>query len=59
MQGLLGFQQSISAGKLSAPITDARVSLIDVRDIAAVAVSALTTSGHEGKTYTISTTRIR
>src|SRR5262245_17219186 len=31
----------------------ARISHIDVRDIAAVAVAALTTEGHEGQTYTL------
>jgi hypothetical protein len=29
------------------------VSLIDVRDIAAVAVAALTEPGHEGKNYVV------
>lgn len=32
---------------------DARVSHVDTRDIAAVAVRALTTPGHEGKAYTL------
>jgi uncharacterized protein YbjT (DUF2867 family) len=32
---------------------DGRVAMIDARDIAAVAVAALTTSGHEGKIYTL------
>ena len=32
---------------------DGKVSHIDLRDIAAVAVKALTESGHEGKTYTL------
>ena len=32
---------------------DARISHVDVRDIAAVAVSALTTASHEGKSYTL------
>jgi uncharacterized protein YbjT (DUF2867 family) len=32
----------------------ARISHIDVRDIAAVAVAALTTGGHEGRIYTLS-----
>ena len=32
----------------------ARISHVDVRDIAAVAVSALMSSGHEGKIYTLS-----
>ncbi len=32
---------------------DGRVSQIDIRDIAAVAVKTLTEGGHEGKTYTL------
>jgi uncharacterized protein YbjT (DUF2867 family) len=52
MQGLLGFRSSIaSKGQFFAPAGDARVSLIDVRDIAAVAAAALTQNGHEGKIY--------
>jgi uncharacterized protein YbjT (DUF2867 family) len=35
-------------------IGDARISAIDVRDIAAVAVAALTQPGHEGKAYSLS-----
>jgi uncharacterized protein YbjT (DUF2867 family) len=54
MQALLGFRPSIiSDGRFFAPVGDARVSIVDVRDIAAVAVAALTESGHEGKTYNI------
>jgi uncharacterized protein YbjT (DUF2867 family) len=34
-------------------VGDARVSIVDVRDIAAVAAAALTQNGHEGKTYDI------
>jgi nucleoside-diphosphate-sugar epimerase len=53
-QGLLAFQPMIAAiGQFVAPIGDARVSAVDVRDIAAVAAAALTGSAHEGKTYTI------
>jgi uncharacterized protein YbjT (DUF2867 family) len=53
-QGLLAFQPMIAAqGCFVAPIGDARVSAVDVRDIAAVAAVALTDAGHEGKTYTI------
>jgi uncharacterized protein YbjT (DUF2867 family) len=53
-QGLLPFAGSISAeGKFFAPIGDARVSAVDVRDIAAVAAVALTQAGHEGATYTL------
>jgi len=35
------------------PMGDAKVSWVDVRDIAAVAVAALTQNGHEGKAYDI------
>lgn len=48
------FAGSISAeGKFFAPIGDAAVSAVDVRDIAAVAAIALTEAGHEGATYTL------
>jgi uncharacterized protein YbjT (DUF2867 family) len=54
MQSLLGFRDSIAtAGRFFAPAGDAAVSLVDVRDIAAVGVTALTQSGHENKTYDI------
>jgi uncharacterized protein YbjT (DUF2867 family) len=54
MQGLLMIGPSIaSEGRFFAPAGDARISVVDVRDIAAVAVAALTRSGHEGKTYDI------
>jgi uncharacterized protein YbjT (DUF2867 family) len=54
MQGLLGFRFSIiSEGRFFAPAGDARVSIVDVRDIAAVAAAALTASGHEGETYDV------
>ena len=52
MQGFLGFRQSILAqGKFFAAAGDARISAIDVRDIAAVAAVALTERGHDGRTY--------
>ncbi len=52
MQNVLMFLQTMTAqGAFYAPIGDATISLVDVRDIAAVAVKALTASGHEGKTY--------
>jgi uncharacterized protein YbjT (DUF2867 family) len=54
MQGLLAFRSSIASdGRFFAPIADARVSIVDVRDIAAVAAAALTKSDHTGKTYDI------
>jgi uncharacterized protein YbjT (DUF2867 family) len=53
-QGLFAFAGTIADdGRFYAPIGDARVSAVDVRDIAAVAVAALTEPGHEGKTYSI------
>lgn len=53
-QGLLMFAGSVStSGTFYAPIGDAAVSAVDVRDIAAVAAVALTESGHEGATYTV------
>jgi uncharacterized protein YbjT (DUF2867 family) len=54
MQGLLGFRFTIQAeGRIMAPAGDASVSVVDVRDIAAVAAAALTQSGHERKVYDI------
>jgi uncharacterized protein YbjT (DUF2867 family) len=40
-------------GRFFAPIGDARVSAVDVRDIADVAASVLTEPGHNGATYSI------
>lgn len=54
MQGLIGFRESIvEQGKFFAAIGDAKISLVDVRDIAAVAAAALTETGHEGKIYNL------
>lgn len=53
-QGLLALAGSIRAqSRFYAPIGEARVSAVDVRDIAAVAASALAEPGHAGQTYTI------
>lgn len=52
MQGLLNFRSTIaSQNAFYAAAGEAKVSLVDVRDIAEVAVAALTEAGHEGKTY--------
>ena len=52
MQGLLAFREPImTQGKFFAAAGTAKISAIDVRDIAAAAVAALTEDGHEGKTY--------
>jgi uncharacterized protein YbjT (DUF2867 family) len=54
MQGLLAFRDLIvREGRVLAPIGAARVSVVDVRDIAAVAAEVLTGQGQEGQTYTI------
>ncbi len=53
-QGLLAFARPIAAeGRFYAPVGDARVSALDVRDIGAVAAVTLTEPGHEGATYTL------
>jgi uncharacterized protein YbjT (DUF2867 family) len=54
MQGLLMFAPAIAGqGRLFAPVTDARISVVDVRDIADVAAAALTQDGHQQKTYNL------
>jgi uncharacterized protein YbjT (DUF2867 family) len=55
MQNMLGFTNSIASpqGVFYLPMKDGKVSMVDVRDIAAVAVKVLTESGHEGKKYVI------
>ncbi len=47
-QNLLEYAAS---GAIALPVGETRVSFIDVRDIAAVAVKALTEPGHQGQTY--------
>jgi uncharacterized protein YbjT (DUF2867 family) len=52
MQGLLAFRETIAGRrKFFAAARDARISAVDVRDIAAVAVAALTGEGHVGRIY--------
>ena len=54
MQNVLVATPTIAAeGALYQPAADAKISHVDARDIAAVAVKALTEPGHEGKTYPI------
>jgi uncharacterized protein YbjT (DUF2867 family) len=54
MQGLLGFKESIiKKGMFFAAVGEAKISLVDVRDIAAVAAETLTTEGHDNKIYDI------
>jgi uncharacterized protein YbjT (DUF2867 family) len=52
MQGLLNFRSTIAnRNAFYAAAGEAKVSVVDVRDIAEVAVAALTEAGHEGKIY--------
>lgn len=54
MQGLLNFRSTISSeGVFYAPAGSAKVSVVDVRDIASVAAKVLTETGHIGKSYDI------
>lgn len=58
-----GFMQNVvtymsetikSEGAFYSAVGEAKISHVDVRDIAAVALKALTEPGHEGKAYTLS-----
>lgn len=52
MSNLLAAAETIKhMGTLFAPAGDAKVTLIDPRDVAAVAAVLLTEDGHEGRTY--------
>ncbi|MGH3584834.1 MAG: SDR family oxidoreductase [Pseudonocardia sp.] len=53
LQALLGFAGTIAQGWFAAPIGDTAVSAIDTRDIADTAAVVLTSTGHTGRTYTL------
>ena len=54
MQNLLEFATSIAQhGSIAGPFRSIKWTWVDARDVAAVAVAALTTSNHAGKTYTV------
>jgi uncharacterized protein YbjT (DUF2867 family) len=54
MQNLLRSAAVIAAqGVLVAAMQAGKIAMVDARDVAAVAVAALTSDGHGGKTYTI------
>ena len=50
---MMSAQTVASEGTVYMPIKDGKIGMVDVRDIADVAVKALTEDGHEGKTYTL------
>ena len=54
MQGIIAFKDYIKKdGKFYASVGNAAISVVDIRDIAAVAVKALTETGYENKIYNI------
>ncbi len=54
MQNFLKFAPSIhSQGSFSAPMRDGALSMVDARDVAAVAARTLTEDGHERSTYVV------
>jgi uncharacterized protein YbjT (DUF2867 family) len=54
MTNLLGAAEQVrQQGMLFAPAAGARISMIDPRDVAAVAAVALTADGHDGNTYVL------
>lgn len=54
MQNLIFDSETIrDQGAIYAQMGDGRISMVDARDIAAVALKALTENGHEGKTYVL------
>jgi len=55
MQNLLWFTDEIrEKGTFSLPLKDARLGMIDFRDVAAVAVKCATEAAHEGRVYELS-----
>lgn len=55
MQNLLMATQSIAQdGVMYLPLAESQMGIIDTRDISRFAAQVLTTTGHDGKTYTIS-----
>jgi uncharacterized protein YbjT (DUF2867 family) len=59
MQNMLRVAQTIATQRIFYDrVGDAKFSLVDVRDIAAVAVKVLTEEGHEGKVYSITGSKV-
>lgn len=54
MSGLLGSAEVVrKTGMLFAPADDAKIAMIDPRDVGAAAAVLLTETGHEGKVYSV------
>jgi uncharacterized protein YbjT (DUF2867 family) len=54
MSNALRWESQVRSGVVRVPFADVSVAVIDPRDIAAVAVTALVDGGHEGQTYRLS-----
>jgi uncharacterized protein YbjT (DUF2867 family) len=54
MSNLLAASQQVALeGRLYAPAGEARIAMIDPRDVGAVAAAVLGTTGHDGRTYVV------
>jgi uncharacterized protein YbjT (DUF2867 family) len=54
MSGVLAAAETVRhVGKLLVPAGDARIAMLDPRDVAAVAATVLTEDGHDGETYAL------
>jgi uncharacterized protein YbjT (DUF2867 family) len=54
MTNVLFFRETIAQlGRIFAPLGDAKIAMIDRRDLAAVAARVLTEDGHDGRTYVL------
>ena len=54
MSNLLAAAESVAlAGKLCAPAGNARIAMIDPRDVGAAAAAVLTSEGHDGRSYAL------
>jgi uncharacterized protein YbjT (DUF2867 family) len=53
MQNFLHYGTIASDAAFYAPLGDAKVAMIDARDIASTAAAVLTTAGHENRTYVL------
>jgi uncharacterized protein YbjT (DUF2867 family) len=53
MQNNLAWPAQVHDGTFYSPVPDAAFSIVDARDVAEVAVAALTTEGHGGKAYAL------
>lgn len=51
MQNAFGWASTLRSGQVYSPTPEAQIASVDVRDIVAVGVVALTEPGHEGKVY--------